>query len=241
MQLLDGNIQSLESEAHHLTQCMDAGVRAPGRSKNRRLPGKRINRRAQGALDGWGGRLGLPAVIARALVLEHQLDVHTRSGVGVHVHCLAKVNALVHRSTSSTRTISAPSPWRGPIFKTRVYPPGRSAMRGMSLVKSLSVTSPSSTTAATARRAATLSRLAVVMTRSTQRRSSLPLASVVSMRPWSSRAVTRFRLIALRCSIVRPNFRPAFWCRMSRLDQDLGQLFRRQETALHELLFYFVQ
>src|SRR3989442_14110399 len=117
-------------------------------------------------------------------------------------------------------------------------------MRGSSLVKSRSVTSRSSTTASTARRAATLSLLAVVMTRSTQRRNSLPFASVVSMRPWSRSEVTRLRLIALRCAVDRPNFRPAFWCRtrpLRSLDQDLGQLVRREEAALHKLFFDLVQ
>src|SRR5438132_1016140 len=116
-------------------------------------------------------------------------------------------------------------------------------MRGISLVKSRSVTSRSSTMASTARRAATLSFLAVVMTFSTQRRSSLPLASVVSIRPWSSRDVTRLRLIALRCAVLRLNLRPAFWCRtrLGLLDQDLGQLFRREEAALHQFFFDLVQ
>src|SRR3989449_9473352 len=117
-------------------------------------------------------------------------------------------------------------------------------MRGSSLVKSRSVTSRSSTTASTARRAATLSFLAVGMTRSTQRRNSLPFASVVSMRPWSRSEVTRLRLIALRCAVDRPNFRPAFWCRtrlLRSLDQDLGQLVRREETALHKLFLDLVQ
>src|SRR5437660_6324820 len=116
-------------------------------------------------------------------------------------------------------------------------------MRGISLLKSRSVTSRSSTIASTALRAATSSFLAVVMTFSTQRRSSLPLASVVSMRPWSSRDVTRLRLIALRWAVLRLNLRPAFWCRTDRrlLDQDLGQLFRREEAALHKLFFDLVQ
>src|SRR5437016_1372174 len=114
-------------------------------------------------------------------------------------------------------------------------------MRGSSLVKSRSVTSRSSTIASTARRAATLSFLAVVMTRSTQRRSSLPLASVVSMRPWSSSDVTRLRLIALRCAVDRPNFRPAFWCRTLSSDQDLGQLVRRKEAALYQLFFDLIE
>src|SRR5213593_2634395 len=114
-------------------------------------------------------------------------------------------------------------------------------MRGSSLVKSRSVTSRSSTIASTARRAATLSFLAVVITRSTQRRNSLPFASVVSMRPWSSRDVTRLRLIALRCAVDRPNMRPAFWCRTLSSDQDLGQLVRREEAALHKLFLDLVQ
>src|SRR5438270_3800629 len=115
-------------------------------------------------------------------------------------------------------------------------------MRGMSLVKRRSVTSRSSTKASTARRAATLSVFAVVITFSTQRRSSLPLASVVWMRPWSSRDVTRLRLIALRWAVLRANLRPAFWCRIvSLLDQDLGQLVRRQEAALYQLFLDLVQ
>src|SRR5437868_15448462 len=116
-------------------------------------------------------------------------------------------------------------------------------MRGISLVKSRSVTSGSSTMASTARRAATLSFLAVVMTFSTQRRNSLPLASVVSIRPWSSKDVTRLRLIALRCAVLRLNLRPAFWCRtrLGLLDQDLGQLFRREEAALHQFFFDLVR
>src|SRR5207248_8283255 len=116
-------------------------------------------------------------------------------------------------------------------------------MRGISLLKSRSVTSRSSTIASTARRAATLSFLAVVMTFSTQRRSSLPLASVVSIRPWSSKDVTRLRLIAFRCAVLRLNLRPAFWCRtrLGLLDQDLGQLFRREEAALHQFFFDLVQ
>src|SRR5207249_11032926 len=146
-----------------------------------------------------------------------------------------------HRSTSSTRTMKAPSPWRGPILRTRVSPPVRSFMRGSNLVKSRSVTSRSSTIASTARRAATLSFLAVVITRSTQRRNSLPFASVVSMRPWSSRDVTRLRLIALRCAVDRPDLRPAFWCRTLSLDQDLGQLVWRKEAALHKLFLDLVQ
>src|SRR6266480_4642253 len=116
-------------------------------------------------------------------------------------------------------------------------------MRGINLVKSRSVTSRSSTIASTARRAATLSFLAVVMTFSTQRRSSLPLASVVSMRPWSSKDVTRLRLIALRWAVLRLNLRPAFWCRtrLGLLDQDLGQLIRREEAALYQFFVDLVQ
>src|SRR5438034_11786129 len=109
-------------------------------------------------------------------------------------------------------------------------------MRGISLVKSRSVTSRSSTIASTARRAATLSFLAVVMTFSTQRRSSLPLASVVWMRPWSSKDVTRLRLIALRWGVLRLSWGPGFFgrTRLGLLDQGLGQLLRRQEAALSQ-------
>ncbi len=58
------------------------------------------------------------------------------------------------------------------------------------------------------------------MARSTNGRNSFALGKVVTIR--SSRAfineVARLRSIDIRCSVVRPNFLCAFWCRMTLLE-----------------------
>src|SRR3954468_382723 len=53
------------------------------------------------------------------------------------------------------------------------------------------------------------------MSFSATRLSSLALASVVSIRSWVIKFAVRFRSIALRLDVSRPNFLPDFLCRMS--------------------------
>src|SRR6202022_931883 len=98
-QLLNGEF-AFEAKAHHLAERMHAGVGAPGGRQHRRLAGEAVNGLAERGFDGRCARLRLPPVVAGPLVLDDEFHVH--------------------RSTSSTRTIGAPSPWRGPIFSTRV-------------------------------------------------------------------------------------------------------------------------
>ena len=62
--------------------------------------------------------------------------------------------------------------------------------------------------------AAEPSRLALVMRRSATRRSSLALASVVTIRSWVNKLAARFRNIARRCEVFRPNCRPSLRWRM---------------------------
>src|SRR6266550_2447516 len=73
----------------------------------------------------------------------------------------------------------------------------------MRFENNLSTTSGLDTSALTRRRAAMSWALAVVMRRSTHRRSSLARASVVVMRPLSSSDVHRLRMSALRASVSR--------------------------------------
>src|SRR6266508_5232695 len=56
--------------------------------------------------------------------------------------------------------------------------------------------------------------MALVMSRSATRGSSLAFVSVVSMRSWAKRFAARFRNMARRWLVFRPNLRPAFQCRM---------------------------
>jgi hypothetical protein len=50
-------------------------------------------------------------------------------------------------------------------------------------------------------------RLAIVISRSTNGRSSFARGTVVSIRSWRNSAVAWFRSIAMRCSVTRPSFR----------------------------------
>src|SRR5918999_3675632 len=67
------------------------------------------------------------------------------------------------------------------------------------------------------RRACSVPVRAFVISFSTNGRSSLALASVVSIAPFSMSDVARFRISASFCSLVRRSCRPAFRCRMSLL------------------------
>ena len=98
-QLLDRE-RSLQCEVHDLAERVDAGVGSSRRCQRRRFTRQVMDRVAESRLDRRCAGLGLPARVIRSLVFEDELDVH--------------------RSTSSTSTMSAPSPWRGPIFRTRV-------------------------------------------------------------------------------------------------------------------------
>src|SRR3989440_7367003 len=70
------------------------------------------------------------------------------------------------------------------------------------------------TSALTRRRALTSWSFAVVIRRSTQRRSSFARASVVVMRPLSSSHVDRLLIHAVRASVSRLKRRPLFWWRI---------------------------
>ena len=63
-------------------------------------------------------------------------------------------------------------------------------------------------------RATLPSRTALLMSRSATRRSSLALASVVSIRSCVIRLAARLRSIARRLDVSRPNCLPAFLCRI---------------------------
>src|SRR5215813_8129930 len=82
----------------------------------------------------------------------------------------------------------------------------------MRLLNSLSATSSLEISRATLRRAARSSAFASVIRRSTQRRSSFALASVVVIRPCSSNDVQRLRISALRAFVSRLRWRPLFRC-----------------------------
>src|SRR5688572_1934295 len=77
--------------------------------------------------------------------------------------------------------MGAPSPLRGPSFRIRVYPPGRSSKRGPISWNSLATTSRSGMSRRTWRRAARSPRLANVISFSANGRSCFAFASVVSM------------------------------------------------------------
>src|SRR3954470_22043163 len=64
--------------------------------------------------------------------------------------------------------------------------------------------------------------MALVMRRSATRRSSLAFSSVVSMRSWAMRFAARFRNIARRWLLLRPNLRPALRCRIGVLPSWFG-------------------
>src|SRR4051794_10736496 len=72
------------------------------------------------------------------------------------------------------------------------------------------------------------------MSFSATRRSSFALASVVSMRSWVIRLAARFRSIALRLDVSRPNCLPDFLCRMVVVLLALGLRLLRL-PALEEL------
>src|SRR6266849_1945718 len=82
----------------------------------------------------------------------------------------------------------------------------------MRFENNLSTTSGLETSALTRRRAVMSWALAVVIRRSTHRRSSLARASVVVMRPLSSSDVHNPRISALREFVSRLKRRPLFWC-----------------------------
>src|ERR1700716_3105959 len=95
---------------------------------------------------------------------------------------------------------------------------------------------------ATRRRALRSWPLAVVIRRATHRVSSLAFGSVVVMRPCSSSDVQRVRHSALRASVSRLKWRPAFWCRIQTLAaQDRAHLFGLDEALLDELLLDLFQ
>jgi hypothetical protein len=60
-------------------------------------------------------------------------------------------------------------------------------------------------------------RLAIVISRSTNGRSSFAFGMVVSMRSCRSSAIAWFRSSASRCSVTRPSFRCATLCLMTDL------------------------
>src|SRR5436190_5303514 len=67
------------------------------------------------------------------------------------------------------------------------------------------------------RRACSVPVFALVMSFSTNGRSSFALASVVTMAPLSMSDVARFRISASFCSLVRRSWRPALRCRIASL------------------------
>src|SRR5438876_1731790 len=113
----------------------------------------------------------------------------------------------------------------------------------MRLENSLSTTSGLETSRLTRRLALTSWSFAVVMSRSTQRRSSFARASVVVTRLCSSSEVHRLRISALRASVSRLKRRPLFWCRIQlRLAaQDRAHLFGLDESLLDQLLLDLVE
>src|SRR6185436_19910936 len=78
-------------------------------------------------------------------------------------------------------------------------------------------------------------RVALVMSFSATRRSSLALASGVSMRSCVIRLAARFRSIALRLDVSRSNFLPEFLCRMVILCLAALRLRLLRLPALEEL------
>src|SRR4029077_14053423 len=71
----------------------------------------------------------LPTREALPVVLQHDFDIHLST------------DPNGSQSTSSMITTGAASPRRGPLWMIRVYPPGRSASRGIRFEKSRSTTS----------------------------------------------------------------------------------------------------
>src|SRR5215467_5378545 len=110
----------------------------------------------------------------------------------------------------------------------------------MRLLNSLSATSSLEISRAMRRLAARSSALASVIRRSTQRRSSLALASVVVIRPCCSSDVHRLRMSALRASVSRLKCRPVFRCRMV-LPEHRVHLIGLHEALLDQLLLDLVQ
>src|SRR5581483_1966636 len=114
---------------------------------------------------------------------------------------------------SSIRAISAPSPLRNPVLRIRVYPPWRVANFGATSWNSMSAAARLWMCRAARRRACSVPVLPFVIRRSTNGRSSLALASVVSIAPFSIKEIARFLSNASLCSLVRRNWRPALRCR----------------------------
>src|SRR5690349_14137289 len=112
----------------------------------------------------------------------------------------------------------------------------------MRLLNSLSATSSLEISRATLRRAARSSAFASVIRRSTQRRSSFALASVVVIRPCSSKDVQRLRISALRAFASRLRWRPLLRCLIrKRLAEHRLHLIRLDEALLDQLLLDLVQ
>lgn len=105
------------------------------------------------------------------------------------------------RLTSSIATISAASPIRRRVFTIRVYPPGRSLNRPATSLKSFETTALLRRNVRARRRAGKVPSFPRVIMRSVNPRISFALASVVSIRSWSKRDVTRFRNNAHRCLV----------------------------------------
>lgn len=140
-----GNAGS-SAEIRNLASRMHAGV---GSSRSRQLdpfPRQYKDRLLDFVLDRIASRLTLKAIIIRPVVTDNKTDVlHAailpppleKSGYCAHRHKKRMIRIAIRsillctvyyaRSTSSRYTIGAESPRRGPSFRMRVYPPGRSA------------------------------------------------------------------------------------------------------------------
>jgi len=117
------------------------------------------------------------------------------------------------RETNSMATISAASPIRRRVFTIRVYPPGRSLKRPATSLNSFDTTALLRRNPRARRRAGSVPSFPRLIMRSVNPRISLAFASVVSIRSWSSKDVTRLRNRAQRCLVWRPSCRPFFLCR----------------------------
>src|SRR5687768_13669261 len=103
----------------------------------------------------------------------------------------------------------------------------------------------------TSRRACRVPRLARVISRSTNGRTSLAFATVVTMRSWRNSANARLRNSALRWAALRPRRRPAFRCLMSLrswlpayvacLSPRRAEPHAQRQAALGQLLLHFLQ
>src|SRR6218665_864420 len=116
------------------------------------------------------------------------------------------------RSTNSTKAMGALSPTRKPIFRIRVWPPGRSRKWGPRTLNNLVTLARSRRRLKARRRLATESCLASVIMGSITRRNSLALGRVVLMTSCSMSEFIMFCSIARRCELVRLSLRrPCPW------------------------------